>query len=101
MIKHLENENEFENEVKEGLVFVDFYASWCNPCKMIGKVFEGLEDKINVLKIDVDEFPALANKFDVDSIPHVFIYKNGERVDDFLGYRGSDDIKEYLEKYSK
>jgi len=92
MIKHLENELDFEKEVSTGLVFVDFFANWCNPCKMLGKVFEQIDDEsYSVLKIDVDQFSALANKFSIESIPHIIIFKDGKQVGEFIGYRGSED----------
>ncbi len=103
MIKYLEKEEDFENEIK-GNVVVDFYADWCNPCRMLGHVLEEMveeDSSINVLKINVDKFQSIAFKFNVSSIPSVFIFKDGKQVHDFLGFRGKDELKEIFDKFLK
>ena len=72
MIKYLENENDFENEINKEFVLVDFYADWCGPCKMMGKVLEEMD--LNILKINVDNFPDIAREFKVMSIPTLIIF---------------------------
>ena len=76
MIKYLEKNN-FNELVKEGYHLVDFYAEWCGPCKMMGPVLESIEDKIDIIKIDVDKFPDLAQEYRVMSIPDLMIFKDG------------------------
>ncbi|NBK96526.1 MAG: thioredoxin [Erysipelotrichia bacterium] len=85
------NKNEFENIVKEGgVVFVDFYADWCGPCKMLGPEIEKLADaydgKAKVIKVNVDKEQALAMDFQVSSIPALFVIKNGSVVAKAAGY---------------
>ena len=75
----LRDEN-FKDLVKEGVVLVDFYATWCGPCKMQGEVLKKLEEDIKIVKIDVDEHTELAKEFGVMSIPTLILFKDGEIV---------------------
>lgn len=86
------NKSEFEAIVKEGgVVFVDFYADWCGPCKMLGPDIEKLADaydgKAKVVKINVDKEQSLAMDFSVSSIPALFVIKDGTIVDKAAGFR--------------
>lgn len=88
-------EKEFEKEVLEekGLVFVDFYADWCGPCKMTGPIIEELAQElkdVKFVKINVDENPNLASKYQVFSIPSFFIFKKGEVIHQFVGAMGKE-----------
>lgn len=98
------NENNFREEVEmaSGLVLLDFYATWCGPCKMLAPVLEAVGEEMTGVKIcksDVDEASALAAKFGVQSIPTVVLFKNGEVVDGFVGYRAKEQILPMLEKH--
>ena len=98
MIKHLNNSNEFENEVKEGLVIVDFYADWCGPCQMLAPVLEDLEKEtsIKIVKINVDEIPDLARQFKIMSIPTLMLFKDGKFVKKELGYMPIERLREFI-----
>ena len=98
MIKHLDKEENFVNEIQADKILVDFYAEWCGPCKMIGQVFESMENEVEVLKVNTDEFPDLAQKFGVMSIPTVILFKNGSEVDKFIGLRSKEEILEFINK---
>ena len=86
-----------ENElVKEGYHLVDFYAEWCGPCKMMGPVLESIEDKIDIIKIDVDKFPDLAQEYRVMSIPDLMIFKDGEKILESVGFQSKEDLEEVI-----
>lgn len=80
MIKHLEKED-FHKEIEKGAVLVDFYATWCGPCKMMEPILEKLskEKDIKVIKVDVDQHEDLAREYGVMSIPNLFLFKDGKR----------------------
>lgn len=77
-------------------VLIDFYATWCGPCRMLSPVIEEIakeyEGKIKVFKVDVDEEGELANEFGVTSIPTLVVVKNGEVVEKATGYRPKDAV---------
>ena len=98
------NENNFREEIEstKGLVLLDFYATWCGPCKMLAPVLDAIGEEfenVKICKSDVDEAPALAGKFNVQSIPTVVLFKDGEVVDNFIGYRAKEQIVPMLEKH--
>ncbi len=99
-VLHL-NEGNFDETVKEGTVLVDFWATWCGPCKMLAPAIEALgakyEGKVKVCKVDVDENPNLAAKFGIMSIPTVIIFKNGESQSRIVGLRPIEDYEQHLQ----
>uniref|UniRef100_UPI0040571174 thioredoxin n=1 Tax=Acetatifactor sp. TaxID=1872090 RepID=UPI0040571174 len=94
----------FEEEVLKSdiPVLVDFYADWCNPCKMMAPVVEALakelEGKCKVGKCDVQANMAIAQKYRVASIPNFIVFKNGEPVANFLGAMSADELRAQLEQ---
>ena len=87
MVKHI-NDSEFDAAVKTGSVLVDFYADWCGPCKMLSPVVDEMSEELSdckVVKLNVDEAPALAARFGVMSIPTVLYFKDGQLVDKTVG----------------
>ena len=93
----------FEQETTDGLVLVDFWATWCGPCRMQGPVIDQLDeemgDKVTFTKVDVDENPETARAFGIMSIPTLLIKKDGEVVDKVVGYHAKEQLEEILEKY--
>ena len=88
----------FEAETKEGLVLVDFWATWCGPCRMQAPILEKLsqelsEDELKILKMDVDENPETARAFGIMSIPTLLFKKDGQVVKQVAGVHTAAQIK--------
>ena len=102
----LTDEN-FESEVKKSdkLVLVDFFATWCEPCTMLApvleKVAEDLKEKIVLMKANLDDAPKMAEKFGVEKIPTVILFKKGKAISGFVGLAPEANIKEWIETSSK
>lgn len=98
---HFTDDN-FKDEVKEGVVLVDFFATWCGPCKMLAPVIEELateyEGKAKIGKLDVDESSKTAGEFGVQSIPTLILFKDGEEVEKMIGFQSKEVLKEHLDK---
>ncbi len=100
-MKHL-TEAEFDSFVAENPnVAIDFYADWCGPCRMIAPIWEKLEgeysEKVKLVKVNVDENPGLARKFQVSSIPALKFLKEGKVVDDVLGALPEPALRQKLD----
>mgnify|MGYP001179516569 CR=1 FL=1 len=101
-IENVTDQN-FDEAIKEGLVLADFWATWCGPCKMIAPVLEELDaemgDQVKIIKVDVDENPDTAGKFGIMSIPTLIIFKDGQKVDQLVGFQPKEVLVNALKKY--
>ena len=94
----------FEAETKEGLVLVDFWATWCGPCRMQAPILEKLseelsEDELKILKMDVDENPETARAFGIMSIPTLLFKKDGQVVKQVAGVHTAAQIKAIVAEF--
>ena len=91
----------YHNEVMETekVVVIDFWATWCGPCKMMAPVVEEVAKDypdVKVCKVNVDEEHELSNAFKIVSIPTIVVIKNGEIIDSVVGYRPKEDIEKII-----
>jgi len=94
----------FVQDTSEGLVLVDFWAPWCGPCKMIAPVLEELDgelgDKVKIVKLNVDDNQETAGKFGVMSIPTLLLMKDGNVVDQVVGFQPKEALAELVNKHA-
>jgi thioredoxin 1 len=97
-LKHI-NADEFEAVIQSGdKVLVDFFATWCGPCKFIAPVLEELGEELQpgqqIVKLDIDENPEVANTYQVTAVPTMILFQNGREINRLVGVRGEDEIAE-------
>ena len=95
------NEENFENEVlnAQGRILVDFFATWCGPCKMLAPVLEKFaesQDEVKVCKLDVDNAVPIAVKYGVNVIPTLILFENGNVLKKDVGFKDEDELKEFV-----
>lgn len=95
------NESEFVNEVREGLVLIDFYAEWCGPCQKISKILEQINKEnrnVKVVKVNIEDSRSLASYFQVQSIPTLVLLRDGEFINKMIGFNPKKKIEEFIER---
>ena len=85
----------------ENLTLVDFFATWCGPCKMLAPILEEVQEELSdvkIVKVNVDENPDIANKYGIASIPTIKIFKAGADVNTKVGFMPKEMLKESIEE---
>ncbi len=100
-------DSSFKADVLESTVpvLVDFWASWCGPCKMLSPIIDELSKelgtKVKIVKVDVDENPTVASAYDVRTIPTMIVFKKGEVVDTKIGVLPKQRLQEWIETVTR
>jgi thioredoxin len=103
LVRAVTSVDDFEREVlqAEGLVLVDFWATWCPPCRRLAPTVEALANdykgRLSVAKIDVDGSPELAQRYGIQSIPTLILFRGGRVVDKRLGALPKDDLQQFVD----
>jgi thioredoxin 1 len=103
-VLHVQQQGEWQSiEASDKTVFVDFWAEWCTPCRMLGPTFEKLAGKygneITFAKINVDELPDVAGKYAVRSIPTLLLLRQGNVLEQVIGTRSYDELARILDRH--
>lgn len=99
------NKDNFKQEVEDnkGLVFIDFFATWCGPCQMMAPIVEEMikennDPNVKIAKLNVDEAQEIAMRYNIMSIPTFVVFKDGKMVDRESGYRDKEDLLNMIKK---
>ena len=97
------NEKNFNEKIKNGVVLIDFFATWCGPCRMMAPILEQVQnelgEKVHIYKVDVDECENLARKYGIMSIPSLFLFVDGKEKEHKVGLTQKDALTAWLAKY--
>ncbi len=99
MVKLIKTEEEFNREIMNNKVVVDFFAKWCGPCKMLTPIIEEVSNELNeitFLKVDIDEIESLPRQFDIMSIPTLLIFEKGKMIKKNVGYIDKEELMQFI-----
>ena len=99
---HVKSVEEFNEIIAKGTVLVDFFATWCGPCRMLSPILEEIDEEKSfngvIAKVDTDELGKVAMAYGIQSIPTLILFKDGQPVKQSLGYMPKDDLLNFLNK---
>ncbi|MBR0294584.1 MAG: thioredoxin [Bacilli bacterium] len=103
MIHHVNDSQEFNKILDDNhVIVVDFFATWCGPCRMLAPVLEEIDQEgafgCDIMKVDVDEVEDVASRYGISSIPTIIIFKDGEPVNVMVGFRGKPQLIDAVKK---
>lgn len=92
-------EKDFNKLIEEKAV-VDFYATWCGPCKMFGPIFEEIasEKEMNFIKVDVDKNPEIAREYGVMTIPTIILFEKGTEIKRYIGFMPKEELIKFIDE---
>lgn len=93
------NEHNFQEETKDGLVLVDFYTAWCQPCRMLAPILEKLTN-VKVCKVDVEQENKLGARYGATAVPTLVFFKNGQPVDHMVGLQSQSILQQKIDMLS-
>lgn len=102
MAIQMANEQNYDELIKEGFVIVDFFSMTCVPCKMFSRILEDLEGElpfVNIVKVNTTDYPELGEKNEVQAVPTIHFYKDGELLEKHVGVLPYGEVKERISKY--
>ena len=93
------NSKNFNEEIKEGIVLVDFFANWCGPCKMLSPIVDQVSNEfsnVKFLKLNVDESSDIAGNYNIMSIPALLLFKDGVLISKSVGFISAEELKDFI-----
>jgi thioredoxin 1 len=105
MAEHLPhlNDDNFQKEIEKGVTLVDFYATWCGPCRMIAPIVEELAQELQgrakIAKLDIDQAGQAAAKWNITSVPTLILFKDGNEVKRVIGYKDLDYLLNLVQSF--
>ena len=96
-------DSNFDQETKDGVVLVDFWAEWCGPCRRLAPTVEAIatdyDGRATVAKLNVDENPTVPSRFMIRGIPTLLVFKNGQLAETLVGLAPKEEIAKLLDKH--
>lgn len=95
------NTSEFDKAIENGVVVVDFFATWCGPCKMLAPVFDEASQEVDAtfVKVDIDQSLEIAQRFNITTVPTMMVFKNGQKVDSMVGFMPKEKLVEKVKSH--